>query len=197
MAQTTVLEETTESFDTETGEITEQKRRTIKKSKIEPTDEFIKVSKYLSTIFAYNNIPLKLVPLCYLIAERMEWKTNLIYLLKPVKQELADMMGYKSIGAIENDITKLKKYGIIKPLANSGRSGMYEVNSYLFSTGSITETRELQAHFDFDKDLFITSANQKNLLTGESIRKAVRNKKDKSLMEGQLTLEDMGGLTNE
>ena len=52
MGQTTVLETTVDEFNSDTGEIRFQKKITVKKSKVEATDEFIKVSKYLNTIFA-------------------------------------------------------------------------------------------------------------------------------------------------
>ena len=64
MGQTSIIETITEDvFNSEDGVVTSSTKRAVKKSKIEPTDEFIKVSKYLNTIFAYNNIPLKLVPI--------------------------------------------------------------------------------------------------------------------------------------
>ena len=49
-----------EIFETETivekrlDEFKKHSNQTIKKSKLEPTDEVIKLSKYLNTIFAYN-----------------------------------------------------------------------------------------------------------------------------------------------
>ena len=80
MAQTTILEENIDDFNSGDGVINRYTKRTVKKSKIEPTDEFIKVSKYLNTIFAYKNIPLNLVPISLLIAQEMEFKTNRIIL---------------------------------------------------------------------------------------------------------------------
>ena len=56
MPQTTILEEYIDDFNSNDGVITQKTRRIIRKSRIEPTDEFIKVSKYLNTIFAYKNI---------------------------------------------------------------------------------------------------------------------------------------------
>lgn len=173
MGNTTILIETMEQFNSDTGEITSHKRHRIQKSRVEPTDEFVKVSKYLNTIFAYNNIPLTLVPISLIFAQRMEFKTNIIYLLKSDKDEIAEMLG---IGRdrVKTLISDCKKYDIIRATNTRGK---FEVNSYLFSTGSIAETRELQAHFDFDRDLFYVKADQQNLITGATIRKAVTNKK--------------------
>ena len=191
MGQTTILDETVDHFNGETGEIYQTTRRKIKKTKIEPTDEFVKVSKYLNTIFAYNNIPLNLVPISLLIAQEMEFKTNIIYLLKPRKEEFAEMLGI-SLDRVNKLIKDCQKYNIIRPVARA----TYEVNSYLFSTGTIAETRNLQAHFDFDRNVFVSSAVQTNRITGETVRKAVINKKDQKAKQlsiaGQLCLTENG-----
>ncbi len=132
----------------------------------------IKVSKYLNTIFAYNNIPLNLVHISLLIVQEMEVNTNRIYLLKPIKEEFAKILNV-SLDRVNKLIKECQKYNIIRSTAR----GIYEVNSYLFSTGSIVETRNLQAHFDFDNDLYTVNAEQINLITGQVVRKKVMNKK--------------------
>lgn len=187
MGQTTFLEEQYDSFNSEDGVIQSSMKRTVKKNKIEPTDEFIKVSKYLNTIFAYNNIPLNLVPISLLIAQEMEFKTNRIYLLKPIKEEFAQMLDI-SLDRVNKLIRDCEKYNIIHRIA----TGMYEVNSFLYSTGSIIETRELQAHFDFDQNAFSASAKQKNLITGITVKKAVMNKKNKQI-PGQMSMFGIEG----
>ena len=189
MGQTTFLEEQYDSFNSDDGVIQSSMKRTVKKSKIEVTDEFIKVSRYLHTIFAYNNIPLNLVPISLLIAQEMEFKTNRIYLLKPIKEEFAEMLDI-SLDRVNKLIRDCEKYNIIHRIA----TGMYEVNSFLYSTGSVIETRELQAHFDFDNNVYSASAKQKNLITGTAVKKAVMNKKNKQI-PGQLNMfgvEDKG-----
>lgn len=184
MPQTTILEEYIDDFNSSDGVITQKTRRIIRKSRIEPTDEFIKVSKYLNTIFAYKNIPLTLVPISLLIAQEMEFKTNRIYLLKPLKEDFSHMLGI-SLDRVNKLIKECQKYDIIRPIAR----GIYEVNSYLYSTGSVVETRNLQAHFDFDNDAFMTQAEQKNLITGTVVKKAVMNKKEKiKQIPGQMTI---------
>lgn len=194
MAQTTILEERHDSFTPETGEITSHSRRTIRKSKIEPTDEFIKVSKYLNLIYAYNQIPLNLVPISLLLAQRMQFKTNIVYLLKDDKEEMSRMLDI-SLERVNKLIQECKKYDIIRSTSSRGK---YEVNSFLFSTGSLVETRNLQAHFNLDTNTFIASADQKHLITGETVRKSVINK-DRLLsgqVPGQLQL-DLNGDDNE
>ena len=186
MGTTTILEENIESFNSETGEIFTQTKHRIKKSKVEPTDEFIKVSKYLNTIFAYNNIPLTLVPISLLFAQRMEFKTNVLYLLKSDKEEISKMLGLGS-DRVKALIADCKRYDIIRPTNTRGK---FEVNSFLFSTGSIAETRKLQAHFDFDNDAYYVQAEQKNLITGTTVRKAVMNKQSKQI-PGQMSF--LGG----
>lgn len=187
MAQATILEEHVSKFNSDSGEIHSQTKRVVKKAKTEPTDEFIKVSRYLNTIFAYNNIPLNLVPISLILAQEMEFKTNRIFLYKPIKEEIAAMMDV-SLDRVNKLIKECEKYNIIMRIAR----GIYEVNSFLYSTGSIVETRELQAHFDFMNDAFITTAEQKNLITGTVVRKAVMNKKQKQKgVPGQLSLDDL------
>lgn len=186
MPRTTILEEYIDDFNSNDGVITQKTRRIIRKSRIEPTDEFIKVSKYLNTIFAYKNIPLTLVPISLLIAQEMEFKTNKIYLLKPLKEDFSHMLDI-SLDRVNKLIKECQKYDIIRPIAR----GIYEVNSYLYSTGSVVETRSLQAHFDFNNDAFMTQAEQKNLITGTVVKKAVMNKKEKiKQIPGQMTLFD-------
>lgn len=195
MSRTIIYEEDVSQFYGDTGEITQQhKRRTFKSPTVE-TDEFIKGSKYLSLIFAYNGIPLTLIPITYVLAERMEFKTNRIYLLKNVKQEIADILGV-SLHMVETHIRNLIKYNIIKRVSR----GCYEVNSFLFSTGSTIETREMQAHFDIDHDAYYVEAKQVNRITGETVRKAVIDYNEKQLRDarsnkkknlpGQISLRD-------
>lgn len=188
---TTILDETEEVWSPETGEIKQRRLRQVKTSKIEPTDEFVKVSKYLNTIFAYHDIPLSLVPISLLFAQYMQFKTNEIILLKQRKQEFAEMLGV-SLDRINHMINECKKYDIIRPISRS----TYEVNSFLFSTGNIADTRQLQAHFDFDSGSYAASAVQTNRITGQTVRKAVYNsKKARKLINsipGQYELGDYG-----
>ena len=186
----TILEELEETtVDIDTGEITDRRKRTRTKrvSKVKETDEFVKVSKYLNVIFAYQGIPLNLVPISLLIAQRMEFKTNRIVLLKDDKEELAQMLNM-SVVRVNALIQDLKKYDILRPISR----GKYEVNSYLYSTGDLAETRELQAHFDIMRNELTTVAEQTNCLNGETVRKIVRNykKAPNKQIDGQMSLED-------
>lgn len=189
MALSIFLEESTDEFNGETGEIDHQTKRSIRKTKIEPTDEFIKVSRYLNIIYAYRGIPLSLVPISLLLAQRMTFKTNVVYLLKDDKAEISDMLQV-SEDRVNKLIGELKKFDIIRPIAR----GKFEVNSFLFSTGSAVDTRNLQAHFDISNDVYIAQADQKNLITGETVRKSVANydmKKRQKQVAGQMTFGDL------
>lgn len=191
MSKTVIYEEEVAKFNADDGVILHQRKHRAYKSPTEPTDEFIKGSKYLSVIFAYNSIPLKLIPITYLLAERMEFKTNRIHLYKHDKEELAEILGV-SLHMIETHIRNLLKYNILQRIDR----GYYEVNSFLFSTGSTIETRELQAHFDFDNDAYYSSAEQANVITGKVVKKAVLDYNEKKLrdarskkgIEGQIAL---------
>lgn len=158
--------------------------KTGKKLNIEPTDEFIKVSKYLNVIFAYHDIPVSLVPFCLLLSQRMTFKTNIVYLFKQDKIEIGEMLGV-SEDRVKKLIRQCTQYSIIRQTETRGR---YEVNPFLFSTGSMVETRELQAHFDFQREAFVVHAEQKHI-SGETVRKAVANRRDRQI-EGQQSLFD-------
>lgn len=186
MGQTSIIETTmSDVFNQDDGVVVASTKRAVKKTRIEHTDEFIKVSKYLSLIFTYNNVPLNLVPISMMIAEEMEFKTNIVYLLKPIKERFAEMLDI-SLDRVNKLIHECEKYNIIRRQDR----GIYEVNSFLFSTGSIVETRELQAHFDLQNDIFVAKGVQTNKITGVTVKKAVENKKDKQI-EGQLSLFDL------
>lgn len=180
-----MVDESIDHFNTNTGEIIRQTSHKVIRSKVEPTDEFIKVSKYLNVIFAYNGIPLSMVPFSLVIAQRMEFKTNILYLLKDDKEQIAEMLGV-SVERVRTLIKDAKKYDIIRSVARS----KYEVNSFLFSTGDMIETRNLQAHFDFDHDQYSAIADQTNLITGKSVHKAVVDAKAKGQIPGQISLSD-------
>lgn len=194
MSKTTIIESTEDTFDGATGEIRRRTTSTVHKSYVEPTDEFIKVSKYLNVIFAYNDIPLNLVGISLLLAQRMHWKTNELYLLKGDKEQIAEMLGV-SYERVAHLILDCKKYDIIRPVP--GSRGKYEVNAFLFSTGDLANTRRLQAHIDFDTNSVITQVDIKNPITGETVRRSVVDAKGKKKLpneiEGQLSLEDLNG----
>lgn len=186
MAQTIILEERNDRFNPDTGEISEQSHRVIKRSKTEPTDEFVKVSKYLNLIFAYNDIPKSLIPISLLIAQEMEFKTNKIYLLKPTKEYFAAALDI-SLDRVNKLILECRKYDIIRQRSR----GIFEVNAFLYSTGDSAETRNLQAHFDIENDNYTVTGDMISRIDGQTVRKAVTTRK-KDEINGQLSLFDKG-----
>lgn len=190
MGKTTILEESEDIFDESTGVIHKSQKKVIKHAKSEETDEFVKVSRYINTIFAYQGIPLSLVPISLIFAQRMEFKTNKLYLLKGDKEEIAEMLGM-SLRSVDNLILECKKYDIIR----TRQRGVYEVNSFLYSTGNLAETRELQAHMDFEANTLTTQGVSTNLITGDRVRKSVTDAKIRRRrlqIPGQMSLEDFG-----
>jgi hypothetical protein len=190
MGKTTILEESEDIFEEGTGLIHKRSQKVIKHAKPEETDEFIKVSRYINTIFAYQGIPLSLVPISLIFAQRMEFKTNKIYLLKSDKEEIAEMLGC-SLKRVESFILECKKYDIIRVRDR----GVYEVNSFLYSTGNLAETRDLQAHMDFEANTLSTQGVSTNLITGDRVRKSVTDAKIRRRrlqIPGQMSLEDFG-----
>lgn len=174
---TTVYSEVRDTFNVETGEVTSYTKMIAKKTKLEVTDQFVKTSKYLTTIFAYMGIPLRLVPIALLISEHMDFKTNKIALLKELKIEMSDLLGYKrkdheNTNTIDREIAECVKYDILR---RTKSRGLYVVNPYLFATGSTTDVRNLQAVFDFDNEQLTIGATTINMISGEVIKKIVKN----------------------
>lgn len=153
-----------------------------------PEEEYIKVSRYLNTIFAYHGIPQNLVPISLLLAQRMGFKDNLVLLLKSQKEEIAAMLDVK-LTRVEQYITQLKKHDVIRPTADRG---LYEVNWYLFSTGSNKEIKLHQALFDFEANQVTVLNETTNYITGETVRKAVYNYDPiaKKQIPGQMSIGD-------
>ena len=55
MGQTSIIETTVEDvFNADDGVVIASTKRAVKKTKLELTDQFVKVSKYLNVIFSYN-----------------------------------------------------------------------------------------------------------------------------------------------
>lgn len=160
------------------------------------TDEFVKMSRYINTIFAYYNIPSQLLGISLILAQRMEFKTNIVYLLKSDKVEIGNMLGLKirtrkngqpDTNTVDKLIAECKKYDIIRATDTRGR---YVVNAFLFSTGTMVETRKLQAAFDFDSDTVTTGAKQRNRITGKAVNKLVISKRESKQVPGQQTIFD-------
>ena len=187
---TIILNEQEDIFDENTGVIHRKREKVVRKEKPQETDEFIKVSRYISTIFAYQGIPKNLVSISLCFAQMMDFKTNMLHLYKGDKEEIAEMMGC-SLDRVNNLIQECKRYDIIRPR----RRGYYEVNSFLYSTGNFTETRQLQAQLDFEANTLTTTGVTTNLITGEAVRKSVTDakiRKKRLDIPGQMSLEDFG-----
>ncbi len=97
----------------------------------------------------------------------------MVYLMKPKKELICKMLNI-SMDRVNKLLIECRKYDIIRPISR----GIYEVNPYLYSTGSIGETRNLQAQFDFENERYIVRGDSKCKLNGEIIRKTVKNRKE-------------------
>jgi len=186
------LTQRTDKIDSFTGEVTYQEKTIFTGSDIRPTDEYIKVTKYLSLIFAFVGIPLKYVPICYLLAEAMDTKTNRVYIHKGLKQKISEMLDISDV-RIRHMVMELKQYDLIRA---TDIRGVYELNAFIFSVGSTIETRALQAHFDCVANEMKVINKSKNYITGETVITAVRGEVKKKLQDkdkqipGQISMED-------
>lgn len=165
MPRNTYIIEEYEEYDEHTGEIKKNKRYSVHKQNLGATDKFVKMSKYICDIFRYNEIPYSLLPLTLLIAQKMDFKTNTINLHKRAKLELSRYLGFKEkyrtkknpytkevivtgqqdTNSIDKLIRELVKYDILQ---RTEIRGVYEMNSYLFSNGTVGQTRKLQEFYD-------------------------------------------------
>ena len=194
--KTVLMVEQEDCFSPVTGEIHETRRKSVRFQKMEPDDEFFKVSRYLLTIFAYQGIPLYLVSISLILAQKMEFKTNLVTLYKDDKQEIADMLGC-SLERVRSLLKDCKKYDIIRPRAR----GKYEVNSFLYSTGDFATTKDLQVQLDIEAGTLSTSGMMENLITGDVVRKCVTDRKprlknghEQNQLPGQLSFDNDGDI---
>lgn len=172
--KTAIIEDIVDEWDGITGEVTHQRVSKVLKSELDVTDQFVKVSKYLDTIFAFKQIPLNLVPISQVLACRMAFRTNIVDLFKEDKEEIAQILGV-SVKRVEALINNLKKYDILRATPTRGK---FAVNPFLYSMGNMVETRDLQALFDFDNNYCITYADMEHKITGEEVKRCVANKKN-------------------
>lgn len=140
---TIITQHTDRILDPETGEIREVITHRQKKSRIDQTDEYVKVSRALLVIFARYDIPLSTLPALLVLAQRMDYKTNCFAWLKPDKTAVAAILGVdpRRAKAIVSDLCKR---GVVRQIC----PGRYQICPYIVSCGTVAETRDLQHEWD-------------------------------------------------
>lgn len=176
--------------DTYTGEIIGQQQTTEIKSiinkKIPNEPDYVKIYKYVNTLFAFKGIKTSLTPFIIEISNHMTYakEGQIVNLNKVTKTMIAENMGV-SIKRLDQVIAELKSYDILRKIQN----GVYSVNPYIVARGAWADIRKLQMQYDFMTGEMTTVADIKDKITGQEIRKAITNSRGQ--VPGQLSMFDM------
>lgn len=180
-----------ESINGETGEFKRNTKFTSRRigNGLENEEEYIRVYKYLNVLFAYENIPLALVPA---VIEISKYMTNadtgqLVTMHSLMREQICNTLGI-SISRLNKIVKQLREADILR---DTSTRGTYAVNPFIVSAGKSTDVKTLQAKFDFHAEQLVVYKESKNLITGKVVRQAiVENKKKLSSKDvpGQLSL---------
>lgn len=189
-----IYEETHEEWDSNTGEIKQStKFRARKVPNGEKDRDYIRVYKYLNTVFAFKEIPLSTVPALIEISKYMTYasKGQQVVFHKSMREDICRTLGIK-IDRLNQIVKTLKAHDVLRPTSDRG---VYAVNPFIVACGSTLEINELRAQFDYDADTLCTYVDQTNLITGRTVHKAIQEVKKKKLnsqIPGQLNLFEGG-----
>ena len=185
----TIYKETNNYFDAETGELKSVQGTSVTRNKKSKEQPYIRVYKYMNTVFAFNNIPLKLTPYVIEFGKYMgnPEDDQQIAFDTYIKERICEVMGVK-IDMLNKVIKDCVKYDILRKTKHRGR---YSVNPFVISQGERSQVEELQAKFDFMANSVKVGAVQRNLITSTIIKKAIIDdgKKNKQLA-GQTSIFD-------
>jgi len=195
----TTFKETQERFDPQSGELySDTKYKSLLQSK-EKEDDYIKVYKYTTTVFAFKGISLTLVPAVLEISKYMSYADagQLVCFNKLMREQICNTLGV-SIDRLNQLVRELRKADILR---STKARGVYAVNPFVVGAGPVTKIHELRAHFDFEADLMRTEKKETNFITGKVIQEAIResaklklqDKQDKreKQIPGQLELKEV------
>ena len=188
MGKIDVYENTEESFDGGTGEITRASKFNARKLSSEKEADYVKVYKYTNTVFAFKGIPLTLVPVTIEISKYMSFAESgqIVVLNKIIKDEVCNTLGIK-VDRLNKTIKQLADADVLR---RTSCRGMYAVNPFICSCGEAVKIRELQAKFDFDADLMSVNKVETSFITGKTVKRAIQEVKRKQLKQipGQMAL---------
>lgn len=173
-----------EIFNPETGEIIHDTKYTV--TAINNEEDYIKVYRYLNTVFAFKGIEKKLIPTLMEICNYMTFadKGQEVILIKQIKEKISDALGI-GIPEIDKHIRALKKADVLRP---AGRS-VYAVNPFIVGRGKWSDIKELRAQFDYNSGLMTTQSIVTDKITGETMAKITQEvKKNSKQIPGQMTL---------
>lgn len=175
-----------EVFDPQTGEITYDTKYSV--SAVNNEEDYIKVYRYLNTVFGFKGIERKLIPTLMEICNYMTFadKGQEVILIKPVKEKMSEALGI-GIPEIDKHIRALKKADVLRP---TGRS-IYAVNPFIIGRGKWSDIKELRAQFDYDSGLMTTQSIVEDKITGVIMAQITQEvKKNQKQIPGQMSLFD-------
>ncbi len=173
-------------FNPETGEILSDTKYSV--TAVNNEEDYIKVYRYLNTVFAFKGIEKKLIPTLMEICNYMSYadKGQEVILIKSVKERMSEALKI-GVPEIEKHIRALKKADILRPC---GRS-TYAVNPFVVGRGKWSDIKELRTQFDYNSGLMTTQSIIKDRITGETIAKITDEvKKGRDELPGQLSFSD-------
>lgn len=174
--------------DSETGAIIAHEQtkevKSIVNKKIPNEPDYIKIYKYVNTLFAFKGIKQSLTPFIIEISNHMTYakEGQIVNLNRTTKSIIAENLGV-SVKRLDQVISELRRYDILRKIQN----GVYSVNPYICARGSWSDIRKLQTSYDFMSNEMTTIADVKDKITGKEIRKAITNKQ----FPGQMSLFDL------
>lgn len=176
----------TEIFDPSTGEIIHDSKYTV--TAINNEDDYIKVYRYLNTVFAFKGINQSYIPVLMEISNYMTYadKGQEVNLTKYYKDKIAAAVGIS--GKRVNDIiTGLKQADVLRSIP--GARGVYAVNPFIIGRGKWSDIKELRARFDYDTGLMTTQSIVEDKITGQTIAQITSEvKKDRKQIPGQMSM---------
>lgn len=141
MKTTKIYEQVEQVVDFKTGEVTEQKK--VYKRQVEKERFMMVYLESMSGILKINS-PIEYKVLLTLW-EMSEFETNRIILVKPIKESIANKLGY-AFKTVENAISRLSG----KDLLVKKGAGIYFLNPKFFFKGSeIARSNAIKVIFDF------------------------------------------------
>lgn len=181
-----VYKHDTEVFNPDTGEILYDTKYSV--TAVNNEEDYIKVYRYLNTVFAFKGIEKKLIPTLMEICNYMTFadKGQEVILIKQIKEKISEALGI-GIPEIDKHIRALKKADVLRPI---GRA-VYSVNPFIVGRGKWSDIKELRAQFDYNSGLITAQSIVTDKITGETMAKVTQEvKKNQKQIPGQMTLFD-------
>lgn len=174
-------EQTIDDFkvDPSTGEILDHQQtkdiKVIANTKTQNEPDYVKIYKYVNTLFAAKGIKQSLTPFIIEISNHMTYARDgqIVNLNKITKSLIAENTGV-SIKRLDQVIAELRKSDVLRKIQN----GVYGVNPYICARGSWSDIKKLQVHYDFVSGELTTTTENIDKITGEEIKKIITNKKN-------------------